>query len=130
MSKKVLAVAIAHAFIANPNEDKLLVTPDGNCFRESAQGNADLHARNTNTKVQVVNREDYAEEIKAETAVYAKREAEVTQAALAAEKAAEEKAAQEAAKKALAERALSLGLLDTATEEEVKAAEQANKKKK
>lgn len=123
MSKILLAVAIAHAFINNPNEDSLLVTPDGNCFRLSSKGNAELHARQNNVKVSTVNREDYAKEIAAEQETFSKRKETVE----AAEKAANDKVN---AGIELKERALAIGLDETATLEEVEAAEAADKKAK
>lgn len=64
LNKKALLVsAIAAAFISNPKEEILHVTPDGNCFKEVDKGHAAWHAKSTNQELLVVNREDFEIEI-------------------------------------------------------------------
>lgn len=59
MAKFNLLAAIAAAFVANPKADKLLVTPDGNCFLEENKNAAQYHARVTGTKLTTYERKDF-----------------------------------------------------------------------
>jgi len=64
-SKKraLMVVAIANAFVANPNADKILYTEDGNCFLPTDKGHADWHARSTKQTVLEAERDQYEEMI-------------------------------------------------------------------
>lgn len=105
---------IVEAFVSNPKEDKLHVTPDGNCFREKDKSHADWHAKTSGQKVKTVNREDFESEIesftevkkesKAKASKAAKAEAEEEEATAKAKAEKEEEAAVKAKAKAEAEK--------------------------
>lgn len=54
---------IVATFAFNKTVDALLVTSDGNCFLESSQNSAELHAKNTGQKIETVKRKDFDIEI-------------------------------------------------------------------
>lgn len=98
--------ALILTFIANPLENLLHGTPDGNFFLEKDKAHALHHARTTGQKLTEYKREDYEKEIAEESKPPADDEAL-------------------AAINALKERARAVKLPETATENEIVAAEKA-----
>ena len=125
--RTALLVLVAAAFVENPTVQELHVTPDGNCFFPDNATYAVSHARRTKQEIEVIKREDVAEEIDAIHAKADKAAAEKEKA----EKAAEEKAAAEkaAADKAAKEKAAEEKAEAAKAEKEKQAAEKAAKAK-
>lgn len=62
LNPQELKATIKSCFIANPKADKLLVTPDGQCFFETSKSAAEFHARRNQYKIDTVERKNYVDE--------------------------------------------------------------------
>lgn len=90
--KTILITAIAAAFKANQNTDKLLVTPDGNCFLPENKSYANAHATRNKFAIKEVIKSEFEAD---NEAILKEIEADEQAAKEAAEKEAAEKAASE-----------------------------------
>lgn len=81
MSKINLIAAIAAAFLANPNENKMIVCDDGMPFKVNDKSFADLHVRKEKIDFKEYDRSDYTKEIEALAIEEAKRKGEPEPAA-------------------------------------------------